>query len=104
MFHFQPSVAMRLINLIDAASISGLVSNAADGSPLGSASVEAFLNGDRITGTSTESDGSYSLSGLPAGTYRVVFSANGFTTIEVTNIAATPGDAITGIDTALSPE
>jgi hypothetical protein len=103
-FHFRPSMAMRLINLIDAASISGSVSNAADDSALGNVSVEAFLNGDRVTSTSTESDGSYTLSGLPAGTYTVVFSADGFTTDEVANIAATAGDAITGIDAALNAE
>ena len=104
MFHFRPSVAMRLINLIDAASISGSVSNAADGSALGNVSVKALLNGEHLTGTSTESDGSYTLSGLPAGTYTVVFSAEGFTPVEVPDIAATAGDAITGIDAALSAE
>lgn len=103
-FHFRPSVAMRLINLIDAASISGSVSNAADGSSLGNVSVEAYLNGDRVTGTSTEPDGSYTLSGLPAGTYKVVFSAEGFSTMEVTDFAALAGDAITVVDAALSAE
>jgi hypothetical protein len=99
-FKFHPSFAMRLINLIDAGSISGVVT-ADGGGALGNASVTAYKDGEEVTSTSTESDGSYMLMGLPPGTYTVEFSASGHMDAEVMGVVVESGADTPGVDAAL---
>ncbi len=61
------------------ASISGTVRAAVDDSPLAGATVKAFLTPDVSTPAAlatTAADGTYTLSGLGAGTYKIQFTAN----------------------------
>jgi large repetitive protein len=63
----------------DPAAIRGRVTNANTSAPLAGALVRVFnLDGVLITSTLTEADGTYSVSGLAAGTYTVITSAAGF--------------------------
>jgi hypothetical protein len=59
-----------------------------------------------------EADGTYSLAGLPAGTYYVSFEAQGFTPewfdgmttrAKATRLHLTEGDVVTGLDATLAP-
>jgi len=101
-FKFTPSVAMKLIELLDAGSISGTVSDP-DASPLANVSVTAFEGDDEITSTATEDDGTYALSGLSAGTYRVEFSASGFEDAEIADVEVVAGETTDGVDVTLTP-
>ena len=61
------------------ASISGTVRAAVDDSPLAGATVKAFLTPDVSTPAAlatTAADGTYTLSGLGVGTYKIQFTAN----------------------------
>lgn len=100
-FRFQPSLAMRLILLLDAGSISGTVSDS-DGEPVPDASVTAYdEDGEEVTSTSTEADGTYTLGGLLAGTYRVDVSATGFDDATQEDVAVQTGETTEGIDFVL---
>jgi hypothetical protein len=99
-------------------TITGTVT-AAGGNPIAGTLVDALfenspadwtLAGHAVSG----SDGTYTLSGLPAGTYRISFSdvAGGYQTQydgdmtdfnEATSITLTAGAALTGIDAAMVP-
>lgn len=76
-FRFQPALAMRLIDVLEAGSISGQVQDP-DGNPLGSVAVTAYRGEEEVTSTASEADGSFMLIGLPTGEYRVEFSLAGF--------------------------
>ena len=101
-FKFSPSVAMKLIELVDAGSIAGTVSDP-ETNPLGDVSVTAFEGDDEITSTATEDDGTYTLSGLAAGTYRVEFSASGYEDAEVADVEVIAGETTDGVDVTLIP-
>ncbi|MCH7813775.1 MAG: DUF4382 domain-containing protein [Planctomycetes bacterium] len=102
-FKFSPSIAMRLIELAEAATISGTVTDP-DGNPLADVSVTAFDGETEVTGTATDADGTYALSGLPAGTYRLQFTAPGFQEAELTDRTVEAGQTIEGTDIALIPD
>ena len=61
-----------------AASLLGVVTDADTTAPISSVLVEVV----GVTSTSTASDGTYSISGIPAGTYTVRFSHPDYVTIE----------------------
>lgn len=97
-------------------SISGVVTDAATGYPLGGAEVILTDNaGDEIFPDSeaiTEPDGTYRLANLPPGSYKVEFLGEGALGFQFYNDASTlgaansvtvgAGQAVTGIDAALS--
>ncbi len=99
-FHFRPSVAMRLINLLEAGSISGTVTTLVSDQPqpLEAVSVTAYSGTDEVTSTATDADGSYLLGGLPTGEYRVEFSIAGYVDQERTGVAVVAGETTADID------
>lgn len=103
-FQFSPSVAMRLINLLQAGSLSGAVTTAVDGvaSPLAGVSVTAFDGDEEVSATTTEADGTYVLAGLPTGGYRVVFSAAGYDDVELADVAVVAGATTEHVDAVMS--
>lgn len=85
-FKFQPSLAVRVVNLEEVGSISGSVVDE-EGAPIGSVSVTAFnSDGDDVTSTSTEDDGTFTLGGLPPDTYSLEFSANDFNDADLADV------------------
>jgi hypothetical protein len=99
------------------ASISGVVTSAATGLPVAGGSVTA-MRADAFLGSSTAligSDGSYSISGLDAGSYSLTFSGgyqSGFVPqywnqkpdpASADYIAVADGQALTGFDAQLQP-
>jgi len=103
-FHFTPSVAMKLIHVLDAGRIAGAVLDG-DGEPLPAVSVTAFDEDDNeVTSTSTEDDGTFVLSGLITGTYRVEFSLTGFEDTEVADVEVTAGETTTIDDVTMTAE
>src|SRR3972149_8629915 len=84
-FKFKPVI--RVVNSTSTGSISGTITNQNDEPPVEDATLTAFEGTVEVASTSSKSDGSYLLSGLPGGTYDVTASHSGFTsstkTIEV---------------------
>jgi len=99
-FGFTPSLAMRLINLLDAGSIGGTVTDAT-GNALANVTVTAIKEGEEVTTTATETDGTYRLSGLVTGTYSVRFSLNGYADVEIPDVEVNAGAATEGVRAAL---
>ena len=102
-FKFQPSLGMRLIDLAEAGSIGATITNV-DGEPLAAVSVTAYDGETEVTTTSTESDGTFVLTGLEAGTYRIEFSASGYTDAEVIDVVVGAGEQTNGLDVVLTEE
>lgn len=83
-------------------SLSGRVSNADGGKPLGGAAIRVQLpNGAVIASGSTRSDGSYQVNEVAPGSYLVKIAAVGFTPREFPGTAIRAG-ASTTLDAALS--
>lgn len=105
-FKFSPSIAMRLVNLLEAGSISGLVTDNA-AAPLEGAAVTAYRgSGDaeeEVTTSVSEADGSYQLIGLPSGSYRLVFSKEGYVDFEIPAVEVQAGAATENVNASLSP-
>jgi len=100
-FHFSPSLAMRLIALVEAGSITGVVTDEA-GAALASVLVTAYRGEDEVTGSATEADGAYTIIGLPAGDYRLEFSASGYADTVVEPVVVSAGEVADVGTTALA--
>jgi len=96
---FTPSVALKLIALLDAGTITGTVTDGEN--PLPDVTVQALRDGDPVTTSSTEADGTYALGGLATGTYDVEFSAEGYTTVTTEDVEVQAGEMTSGIDAVL---
>ncbi len=76
-------------------TITGKVTDAASGRPLGAANVQA-VSGARTAGTAvTSDDGSYRLTGLPFGTYSVVATKIGYTAKRAEGVTVSGGAGAT---------
>lgn len=103
-FRFSPSLhgAIRLVQIAETGRISGMVVAADTSSPIASAVVTAYDATDtEVTTTATDDNGVYLLSGLPAGTYKVEFSASGYQTALRTDVVVTAGETTEDIDVVL---
>lgn len=103
-FKFLPSIAMRLINIIQAGSIAGMVTDNTMGAPIENAAVTVLSEGTEVSTTATDADGSYAILGLPPGTYTVEVSATGYVDAQVGDVVVTAGTATEGVNIALDPE
>ncbi|UCE61404.1 MAG: DUF4382 domain-containing protein [Phycisphaerales bacterium] len=88
-FHFTPSVAMKLINLLEAGTITGTVVDESS-SALEDVIVTAYdENGEEAASGGTDSSGGFTLIGLPTGIYRLELSLNGFEDAAVPDVSVT---------------
>jgi YD repeat-containing protein len=83
-------------------TISGTITRTTDGTPISGALVEALQSNTVIGSASTAANGTYSITGLGAGTYNVRASATGFATSTTNGVSVTAGGTTT-VNMALSP-
>ena len=102
-FHFRPSIAMRLINVVDAGAIAGTVAGS-DEAPLAGVFVVAFADDEEMGGAITEEDGGYMVAGLPTGVYRLEYSLGGYEDAEVTEVSVTAGSTTENVDVTMTAE
>ena len=81
--------------------IEGTVRQSTDGAPLAGATIQANGGGLSFSAT-TSADGTYILSGLPAGSFSVSAGGDSFVGQQISAVASTPGQPTTGIDFALT--
>ena len=72
------------------ALLSGVVTDAEDGSPLSDAAITAWQDGKEISTAASEADGSYEL-GLPSGSYTITASKSGYGNSSV-QLTVDPGE------------
>lgn len=103
-FHFRPSLAMEVIDLGDAGSISGTATMMDELEEVGleNVTVSALVGTTAVRTTSTEADGTYELIGLLAGTYEVEFSKDTFDKVTVSDVSVNEGQETPDVDALLS--
>ncbi|MGP0052328.1 MAG: carboxypeptidase regulatory-like domain-containing protein [Solirubrobacteraceae bacterium] len=101
--------------LATAGAISGTVTNQSTGQPLANVSVQAFDSaGDDVGDANTAADGTYTITGLTTGTYRILFSPSdsgevleyygGAASLQAaTGVSVTTGTTTPNINQALLP-
>jgi hypothetical protein len=99
-FRFSPSIAMRLIDMLEAGGISGQVTDQS-GAALPGVSVTLYRGDEEVANTSTDENGAYAFGGLPTGDYRVTFSASGYAEGEVAGVMVQAGATTTGVDSQM---
>lgn len=82
--------------------ISGVITKSADGSGVSGAIVEAMQSGSVKWSTTSGAGGSYTLSGLAAGTYDVRVSASGLATSVNSGVVVTTGSTTT-LNVSMAP-
>jgi len=102
-FQFTPSLAMRVIDIVEAGSITGTVTDESD-TPMEGVTVTAKDGDVEIAYAATQTDGTYTVSGLTAGTYTVVFSAEGYVTVEVPDVVVVAGETTEEVDAEMVAE
>ncbi|WP_173021376.1 TonB-dependent receptor [Lewinella sp. W8] len=82
----QPSAPENLAIPDVKGTITGVVVDANDGTPVGYATVSLYAGEDIVNGTITEDDGKFEISGVDNGTYRIDISFIGYETITLTEV------------------
>lgn len=100
-FKFHPVI--RVVNNSSTGSISGAVTKN-DETPLEDATLAAFDGTVEVASTSSKSDGSYAILGLPAGTYDVTASHSEFVSSIKNNVEVVVGNETGGTDFSLTPQ
>jgi YD repeat-containing protein len=80
---------------VSSGGVVGTINAATVGAPIGGALVEAHQSLGLVTGARTNSNGSYSFSGLKPGTYDIWISADGYATEVRPGIVASTGSLTT---------
>jgi hypothetical protein len=91
-FHFTPSVAMKLINILEAGMITGTVVDEST-TTLDDVIVTAYdEDGEEIASGGTDASGGFTLIGLPTGVYQLELSLSSFEDADVPDVAVTAGE------------
>lgn len=98
-FRFSPSLAMRLIRVVESGRITGVVTDAEG--PLGDVAVTLYRGGEEIAGTSTDPDGTYALIGIPPGTGTLVFSRTGYVDLQIDDVVVAAGQVTADVNAVL---
>lgn len=91
-FHFTPSVAMKLINILEAGMITGTVVDESTTTLEGVIVTVYDDDGKEIASGGTDASGGFTLIGLPTGVYQLELSLSGFEDADVPDVAVTAGE------------